>query len=90
MEMEAQGALAARANTLTWRALSIRLLGGYVLFEILSQIFFPLPQPNNWTPAQKIAGSVLVHLTQYFVVLAVTSLFAVLIVKASKGRTEIH
>lgn len=74
---------------ISWRTFALRAVAGYALFEILSQVFFPLPLPSNHAPAQKFVVSVLVHLMQYSAVLAITCLLAVLLVKVfSRDRSR--
>ncbi|MDL1959243.1 MAG: hypothetical protein LWX01_06050 [Deltaproteobacteria bacterium] len=78
-----------RAKALTWRGLILRILVGYVLFVVVSQLFFPFPTGDNRTAAQKIVEAAIGNLMQFLAILAATSLIAVLIAKVPySNRTK--
>ena len=73
---------------LTWRALGLRILAGYVIFGVVNQIFVPV-EGQWWSTAKNLVGTILRHSLQFSFVLGITVVVALLIARVPpKNRSK--
>lgn len=65
---------------LTWQALGLRVLAGYVIFGVVNQIFVPVGG-QWWSSAKSFVGTILVHSLQFSFVFGITVVVALLVAK---------
>jgi len=75
---------------LTWRALGLRVLAGYVIFGVVNQIFVPVVVVGKWwSTAKNLFGTVIVHSLQFSFVFGITVVVALLIARVPpKNRSK--
>jgi hypothetical protein len=78
----------SQGTPLTWRALGLRILAGYVIFGVVNQIFVPV-EGQWWSSAKRLVGTILTHSLQFSFVFGITAVVALLIARVPpKNRNK--